>query len=119
MAMPDEVRCVAGIALQAASATLRMLLNRQDAVLGPWMAGRGPLDDALQAFAGAPGGPSHHPWEAGLPISAGYAGTAIGGTGSLIQCTDKPPSQQHVICEAASTAYCGFRNSAMRRGFHI
>ena len=51
-----------------------MLLNRQDAPLGPWVAGRGPLEDALQAFAGTPGGPSQPPWEAGLPSSAGYAG---------------------------------------------
>lgn len=36
--------------------------------------GRGPLDDALEAFAGAPGGPHQHPWEAGLPSSTGYAG---------------------------------------------
>ena len=58
----------------AATSTLRLLLNRQDAPLGPWVVGRGPLDDALEAFAGAPGGPHQHPWEAGLPSSAGYAG---------------------------------------------
>ena len=38
------------------------------------MVGRGPLDDALEAFAGAPGGPHHHPWEAGLPVSSGVKG---------------------------------------------
>ncbi len=61
------------MAHSAATSTLRLLLNRQDAPLGPWVVGRGPLDDALEAFAGAPGGPHQHPWEAGLPSSAGYA----------------------------------------------
>lgn len=46
--------------------TLRQLLNSQDAALGPWVPGRDPLEDALSAFAGAPGGPSAHPWMAGL-----------------------------------------------------
>ena len=60
------------MASSAASSTLRLLLNGQDAPLGPWVVGRGPLDDALEAFAGAPGGPQCHPWEAGLPSSSGY-----------------------------------------------
>jgi len=61
------------VAFSAASSTLRLLLNRQDAPLGPWLVGRGPVDDALQAFSGAPGGPPSHPWEAGLPFPSGYA----------------------------------------------
>lgn len=32
----------------AASSTLQGLLNRQDAALGPWVAARDPLEDALQ-----------------------------------------------------------------------
>ena len=46
--------------------TLQQLLNSQDAALGPWVPGRDPLEDALSAFAGAPGGPPAHPWMAGL-----------------------------------------------------
>ena len=46
--------------------TLQQLLNSQDAALGPWVPGRDPLEDALSAFAGAPGGPPSHPWMAGL-----------------------------------------------------
>lgn len=41
-------------------------LNAQDAVLGPCAPGRDPLGDALAAFSGAPGGPAHLSWEAGL-----------------------------------------------------
>jgi hypothetical protein len=106
-----------------ASSALRQVLNRQDDVLGPWVPGRDPLEDALAAFAGAPlsgspqqprlfcfesladvgsiempawmlrsvivllpgapGGPLHHPWEAGLPYSAGYLGTETAGDSSI------------------------------------
>ena len=44
-------------------------LMAQDAVLGPWPPGRDPLGDALAAFAGAPGGPTVLPWQAGLLYS--------------------------------------------------
>ncbi|KAK9798183.1 hypothetical protein WJX73_010462 [Symbiochloris irregularis] len=50
----------------AATSTLQGLLNRQDAALGPWVAARDPLEDALQAFSGAPGGPLQRSWQAGL-----------------------------------------------------
>ncbi|KAK9820084.1 hypothetical protein WJX72_005985 [[Myrmecia] bisecta] len=77
-----------GAASAVASSTLRQLLNKQDAVLGPWVPGRDPLEDALQAFAGAPGGPPHHPWEAGLGFSAGYVGgdtMTTGGEQALVR----------------------------------
>ena len=70
----EWVNVAADAAAAAAGGTLRMLLNRQDAPLGPWVAGRGPLEDALQAFAGAPGAPPCHPWQAGLPVAAGHPG---------------------------------------------
>ena len=57
------------------SSALRHLLNPQDAVLGPWLPGRDPLEDALAAFAGAPGGPPLHPWQAGL-VAGSSAGAA-------------------------------------------
>jgi hypothetical protein len=37
--------------------------------------------------AGAPGGPIHHPWEAGLPYSAGYLGSEAAGAEPI-----NPPS---------------------------
>lgn len=40
-------------------------------MLGPLLPGRDPLEDALTAFAGAPGGPIMHAWEAGLPPRSG------------------------------------------------
>lgn len=71
-----------GMASSVASSALRQLLNRQDAVLGPWAPGRDPLEDALQAFAGLPGGPGLHPWEAGLSFDAGIRITTSEGTGA-------------------------------------
>jgi hypothetical protein len=57
--------------MATASAALLRQLAAQDAVLGPSVPGRDPLEDALAAFAGAPGGPPLHPWEAGMaPKSA-------------------------------------------------
>ena len=35
-----------------ASSALRQALNKQDDVLGPWVPGRDPLEDALAAYAG-------------------------------------------------------------------
>lgn len=52
--------------MATASAALLRQLAGQDAVLGPNVPGRDPLEDALAGFAGAPGGPPLHPWEAGL-----------------------------------------------------
>lgn len=72
--MVPTIAPAAGVAYSAAHSTLRLLLNKQDAPLGPWVVGRGPLDDALEGFAGSPGGPHHHPWEAGFPPSSGYTG---------------------------------------------
>ena len=40
-------------------------------MVGPLLPGRDPLEDALFAFAGAPGGPPMHAWEAGLPPRSG------------------------------------------------
>ena len=61
----------AGATTATASAALLRQLAGQDAVLGPSVPGRDPLEDALAGFAGAPGGPPLHPWEAGLaPRSA-------------------------------------------------
>jgi hypothetical protein len=61
----------AGATTATASAALLRQLAGQDAVLGPNVPGRDPLEDALAGFAGAPGGPPLHPWEAGLaPRSA-------------------------------------------------
>ena len=42
----------AGIAESVASSALRQALNKQDDVLGPWVPGRDPLEDALAAYAG-------------------------------------------------------------------
>ncbi len=42
----------AGIAESVASSALRQALNTQDDVLGPWVPGRDPLEDALAAYAG-------------------------------------------------------------------
>jgi hypothetical protein len=55
---PNAERCHAGfacsgIAQSVAASALRQVLNRQDDVLGPWIPGRDPLEDALAAFAGA------------------------------------------------------------------
>eukprot|EP00884_Botryococcus_braunii_P001693 jgi/Botrbrau1/11524/Bobra.0393s0003.2 len=69
----------AGMASSVASSALRQLLNKQDAVLGPWAPGRDPVEDALQAFAGLPGGPRFHPWEAGLSYNAGVGSTSFDG----------------------------------------
>jgi len=44
----------AGIAESVASSALRQALNKQDDVLGPWVPGRDPLEDALAAYAGKP-----------------------------------------------------------------
>ena len=47
-------RCLdnSGIAESVASSALRQALNKQDDVLGPWVPGRDPLEDALAAYAG-------------------------------------------------------------------
>ena len=66
----------AGAAEAVATSVLQQLLNPQDAVLGPWVPRRDPLEDALNSFVGSAGGPSPHPWEAGMGFSAGYSGTA-------------------------------------------
>lgn len=42
----------AGIAESVASSALRQALNKQNDVLGPWVPGRDPLEDALAAYAG-------------------------------------------------------------------
>lgn len=63
--------CGAVAAEAVANSALQALLNKQDAVLGPWIPGEDPLEDALQAFAGAPGGPCPHPWEAGQGLNSG------------------------------------------------
>ena len=55
----------AGAAFAVAATSLQSFLNPQDAVLGPWIPGRDPLHDALQSFAGAPGGVHRHAWEVG------------------------------------------------------
>lgn len=57
--------------MATASAALLRQLAAQDAVLGPNTPGRDPLEDALASFAGAPGGPPLHPWEAGLAPRSG------------------------------------------------
>lgn len=55
----------AEVGTNIASSALRQLLNPQDAMLGPWVPGRDPQEDALTHFAGAPGGPAMHPWQIG------------------------------------------------------
>ncbi len=66
----------AGAAEAVATSVLQQLLNPQDAVLGPWIPRRDPLEDALNSFVGSAGGPSPHPWEAGMGFSAGYSGAS-------------------------------------------
>ena len=44
----------AGVAAGAATSALAQVLNRQDEVLGPWVPGSDPLEDALAAYSGAP-----------------------------------------------------------------
>ena len=63
-------------AAAVAAASLRHMLCPQDALLGPWLPGRELLEDELAAFAGEPGGPQQHPWEAGLAFTAGFLGQA-------------------------------------------
>ena len=122
---PDRTRsscrirciCCAAVAYSAASSTLRMLLNRQDAPLGPWVAGRGPLEDALQAFAGTPGGPSQPPWEAGLPSSAGYAGVLQSDPqncqSAVEECTTPRLEASELPCSASlETLMCAFMFSS-------
>ena len=94
------------IAQSVAASALRQVLNRQDDVLGPWIPGRDPLEDALATFAGAPGGPLHHPWEAGLPFSAGYLGTETAAAGALqrpYQPLPQPRSLTAALLEAQLT----------------
>lgn len=101
------------MASSVASSALRQLLNRQDAVLGPWAPGRDPLEDALQAFAGLPGGPGLHPWEAGLSFDAGITtseGTGAGTVPAPIQAPGasipiKPPFKHDVVDIAFSCLY--------------
>ncbi len=83
-----RVMCIhAGPAAGNPVSTLRQLLNSQDAALGPWVPGRDPLEDALAAFAGAPGGPPAHPWMAGL-----VAGPASSPGGLRLTSATNPPS---------------------------
>ena len=70
--------------------TLRQLLNSQDAALGPWVPGRDPLEDALAAFAGAPGGAPLHPWMAGLV--AGPASSPGGAQAQAVAAMSPVPS---------------------------
>ncbi len=42
----------AGVAAGAATSALAQVLNRQDEVLGPWVPGSDPLEDALAAYSG-------------------------------------------------------------------
>ena len=55
--MPDlllaTVPLRAGVAASAAESALAQVLNRQDEVLGPWVPGSDPLEDALAAYSGA------------------------------------------------------------------
>lgn len=48
-------------------------LQPADAVLGPDPQARDPLEAALLAFEGVPGGPAVYPWQAGLREDIGYA----------------------------------------------
>ena len=66
----------AGAAAAIANTAVQSFLNSQDSVLVPSRQGQDPLEDQLEAFAGAAGGPPHHPWEAGLALAAGYAGSS-------------------------------------------
>ncbi|CAL8466413.1 g5949 [Coccomyxa elongata] len=95
-----------GTAQSVAASALQQVLNHQDDVLGPWAPGRDPLEDALAAFAGAPGGPVHHPWEAGLPYSAGYLGAEAAGAAVLKrshQPLPQPRSLSAALLEAQLT----------------
>ena len=75
-----------------------MLLIAQDAVLGPCVPGRDPLGDALAAFAGAPGGPTALPWQAGLLYSTGGADPSPGEGAS---CAEEPAFPQPQALGAA------------------
>ena len=50
--MYEHLNGYAGIAESVASSALGQALNKQDDVLGPWVPGRDPLEDALAAYAG-------------------------------------------------------------------
>lgn len=52
---------------------LRRWLHSGDRLLGPWQAGRDPLERALHAFEGVAGGPHVAPWQAGSRAGIGYA----------------------------------------------
>ena len=56
-----------------AASAARRWLDPEDAPLGPWHAGRDPLEGALLYFEGVPGGPPLAPWEAGARAGVGYA----------------------------------------------
>ena len=98
----------AGAAEAVATSVLQQLLNPQDAVLGPWVPRRDPLEDALNSFVGSAGGPSPHPWEAGMGFSAGYSGTAgeIFPAGGFLRHCWYPAKQarqlRHALCAASS-----------------
>lgn len=67
---------------QVAASAARRWLDPEDALLGPWQAGRDPLEGALVSFEGVPGGPPLAAWEAGSRQGVGYAltpGEAGGG----------------------------------------
>ena len=91
---------VSGTATSAATNTLRQLLNKSDAALGPWQVGTSPLEESLQTFYGAPGGPMYHPWEAGLPFSIGYTGTSPPNHPLQLTKTSKRSKFFHSSCRA-------------------
>ena len=96
----------AGAAEAVATSVLQQTLNPQDAVLGPWVPRRDPLEDALNSFVGSAGGPSPHPWEAGMGFSAGYSGAAGEGPPALLKhCrspTDQAPCLGHALLAESS-----------------
>ena len=67
-------------------------------MLGPCPPGRDPLGDALAAFAGAPGGPTALPWQAGLL----YSTNPSPGEGS--PCLEEPAFPQPQALGAALLA---------------
>ncbi|KAK9838575.1 hypothetical protein WJX81_008486 [Elliptochloris bilobata] len=99
----------------AAASALLGVLNSQDAVLGPCAPGRDPLGDALAAFAGAPGGPTHLPWEAGLLYSSGGAGAKSYHSPSNAAASPEEPAfpQPHALGAALLAAQLGLLGSLL------
>lgn len=104
----------AGAAEAVATSVLQQLLNPQDAVLGPWVPRRDPLEDALNSFVGSAGGPSPHPWEAGMGFSAGYSGA----TGESTLGADGFDQQVHCFVEGQCKFASGEHSCAVCRS-HI